>query len=208
MNGKRVRRASRGKPNSSSARAPVTLPRPQRQAKDLPRTVQVNVVEVREPNPPRGTEPVHWLLVTTEPVKTREDVLLIIDLYRSRWLIEEYFKALKTGCAYESRQLERLETFRVALGLFIPLAWQLLMLRASSRLPDFPADSALSSTQLTVVRLLCAENDHDLPTKPTAHDILMGIARLGGHIKQNGNPGGWSCGADSRRFSKQNHSSK
>lgn len=167
----------------------VTLPRPQRQAKDLPQTIQVNVVEVREPNPPRGTEPVHWLLVTTEPIETREEVLLVVDMYRARWLIEEYFKALKTGCAYEARQLEQLETFQVALGLLIPIAWQLLLIRACSRIPDFPARSVVSATQLEVLRILCTENDHDLPSKPTAHDIMMGVARLGGHIRQNGEPG-------------------
>jgi hypothetical protein len=28
------------------------------------------------------------------------------DLYHRRWLVEEYFKALKTGCSLERRQVE------------------------------------------------------------------------------------------------------
>ena len=37
--------------------------------------------------------------MTTEPIDTVEQVLRIVDWYRARWVIEEFFKALKTGCA-------------------------------------------------------------------------------------------------------------
>lgn len=167
----------------------VTLPRPPRQDKSAPRTLQLNIVEARERRPPRNCEPVHWLLATTEPISTPDDLLRVIDLYRTRWVIEEYFKALKTGCAYESRQLEQLDTFTVALGLFIPIAWQLLLLKSATRLPNASARTVLSASHLPLLRALCAHNDHKLPTKPSARDVMMGIARLGGHIRQNGAPG-------------------
>lgn len=72
----------------------------------LPRSVPVNVVHVQEVGAPKGELPVKWTLLTTLPVDTAEQVELVIDCYRRRWLIEEYFKAMKTGCAYEKRQLE------------------------------------------------------------------------------------------------------
>jgi IS4 transposase len=46
------------------------------------------------------------MLYTSEPIDTAEQLLTIVDQYRSRWVIEEFFKALKTGCAFEKRQLE------------------------------------------------------------------------------------------------------
>ena len=41
-------------------------------------------------------EPVDWLLLTSEPIDTDEQILEVVDIYRARWLIEEYFSALKT----------------------------------------------------------------------------------------------------------------
>jgi hypothetical protein len=73
-------------------------------------SVTVNVVIAREHNPPAGVEPVEWILATTEPIDTKAQALKVIDLYRARWRIEEYFKALKTGCAFEKRQLESWHT--------------------------------------------------------------------------------------------------
>ena len=29
-----------------------------------------------------------------------------MNIYRTRWTIEEFFKALKTGCLYEQREFE------------------------------------------------------------------------------------------------------
>jgi DDE family transposase len=66
----------------------------------------LNVVRVWEPKPPRGAPAVCWMLYTSEPIDTAEQLLTIVDQYRSRWVIEEFFKALKTGCAFEKRQLE------------------------------------------------------------------------------------------------------
>ena len=36
--------------------------------------------------------------LTTEPVATSADIEAVVDMYRTRWLIEECNKALKTGC--------------------------------------------------------------------------------------------------------------
>jgi hypothetical protein len=73
--------------------------------------------------------------------------------FRSRWLSDEYFKALKTGCDIEKRQLESCSTLLVALGVFVPIAWGLLRLRALSRTaPDTPANRVPAPTQLDLLR--------------------------------------------------------
>ena len=61
----------------------------------------LNFVEVREPNPPESEEAIVWRLVMTEPIDTAQEIAVVIDAYRQRWLIEEFFKALKTGCRYQ-----------------------------------------------------------------------------------------------------------
>jgi hypothetical protein len=114
-----------------------------------------------------------------------------VDAYRCRWVIEEYFRALKSGCAFEKRQLESMHTLLNALALFVPIAWRLLALRTIGRdTPDTPATEVLTAVQIRCLSFLLRHRKRpDLPSNPTARDALMGIAGLGGHIKNNGDPG-------------------
>ena len=150
-------------------------------------TLKLNVVRVWEPRPPANVEPIEWLLITNLPVEKIEHVAAIVDHYRARWLIEEYFKALKTGCRVEYRQLETAHSFQNAFATFVPIAWRLLLLRHTARVaPDRPARSVLPDSQLAVLgRLKRAK----LPPHPTAQDAMLAIARLGGHLRSNGDPG-------------------
>jgi hypothetical protein len=79
--------------------APVTVRRPQNGADPaLPETVGLTLVDVRETSKPNdGGEPVHWRLLTTHSVATVAQARRVIDLYRSRWTIEEFFRTLKTA---------------------------------------------------------------------------------------------------------------
>jgi hypothetical protein len=154
----------------------------------LPPSLAVHVVDVWEATPPPGEEPVMWRLMTTEPIDTVAQILQIVDWYRARWVIEEYFKALKTGCAYEKRQLESLDTLLVALALLAPIAWQLLLLRHLARhAPTAAATAVLSRQQLRVLR--AAPQAIRLSAAPTIEEALRAVARLGGHLRQNGPPG-------------------
>ena len=149
--------------------------------------VELNVVRVHEPNPPEGEEPVEWLLATTEPVETAAQVRAVVDFYRIRWMIEEFFKAIKTGCAYEQRQLESYHALVCALAIFLPIAWQLLLLRHLARnAPEAPATSVLTPVQILILR----NKAHvKLSESPTARQGLLAVASLGGHLKRNGEPG-------------------
>jgi hypothetical protein len=75
----------------------VTIARTVYASETLRPSVTINVVSVRERNAPIDMEPVDWVLFTSEPIDTEEQILRVVDLYRARWTIEEYFKALKTG---------------------------------------------------------------------------------------------------------------
>jgi len=150
-------------------------------------SVDVNIIHVREIEPPTGFEPVDWLLITSESIETEQDILRVVDAYRARWTIEEFFKAIKTGCSYEKRQLESAHALLNALALCIPIAWQMLALRHQSRHnPHTSANHILDETQLAVLRAI---SRLPLPTAPTVEDVTYAIAALGGHIKRNGLPG-------------------
>jgi hypothetical protein len=165
----------------------VTLLRSQWAGKDYPRELRASVVRVWEPHAPPGIEAIEWRLLTTEKVDTADDVARVVDAYRARWVIEEYFKALKTGCAIERRQLENRRALLNALAIYAPIACQLLLLRSLARKePSEPATSALSPLHL---RLLEKHPKLRLPKGATVQKAMLAIAQLGGHIKNNGDPG-------------------
>jgi len=177
--------------------AAVRLPRPAAYSRRDPvrGPLPLNVVYVEEMRPPPSTEPVCWMLLTTEPIDTRRQIESIVDAYRARWMIEEYFKALKTGCAFEKRQLESFTALRNALALFSVIAWRLLLLRAVARMhPSAPANTVATTRQLQLLRSLSTLDDPrvrhlQLPHAATAADVLLAVAKLGGHLEQNGPPG-------------------
>ena len=170
----------------------VTIRRPKRCGDDFPASLDLNVVHVFEAAPPDGNAPVQWLLATSELVDTPTQIAAVVDAYRARWLIEEYFKALKTGCAYESRQLRSLHTLTNALGLLAPIAWRLLLLRTLER--EAPATPAIDLLDPLILEALAAKlreirEPKALPSHPTVANVMQGIARLGGHHQSNGPPG-------------------
>jgi hypothetical protein len=151
-----------------------------------PPSLKVHVVTVKERDCPEGDEPICWYLVTNEPITTPEQVAAVVDAYRTRWVIEELFKALKTGCQIEKRQMESYGALRIALALFLPIAVRLLVLRDAARSePDAPC-AALSARQLQLLR---ACGNRPLSATPNNREVYMALAALGGHLRSNGPPG-------------------
>lgn len=145
-----------------------------------PESLDVSVVYVREIDAPADVEPIAWVLMTTEPARTADEICAVVRLYRTRWLIEEYFKALKTGCAIERRQLESYESITAAIALFLPIAWQLLLLRNLARTtPNENAETVLTRQQIDVLRV--AVPGARLSQNPTLQEAMRAIAYLGGH---------------------------
>ena len=155
-----------------------------------PSTLRLNLVRVFKVDVPEGEPAVEWRLWTALPIANREDLLQIVDAYRALWVIEEYFKALKTGCACEKRQLESRQSLLNALGVFC----------ARGLAPSAPAQSRACSGKepqrsLSAPRLICLRfilkrlQRFEMPAAPTEQQTLSAIARHGGHITSNGDPG-------------------
>jgi hypothetical protein len=168
----------------------LKLPQPKTSRRTRMATIDLNLVVVSEINPPKGEEPIVWRLWTSLPIDSREQVLTIVDTYRARWVIEEYFKALKSGCIYERRQLSSKSALLNALAILAPIAWRLLLLRSQADLAPDALQVALTAAQLVCLRAVCQQiHHHPVPLSPTARQTMLAIARMGGHIKNNGDPG-------------------
>ena len=63
---------------------------------DLPKSLPVTFVDIREVDPPAGEAALHWRLITTLPVSNAAEALAVASLYRRRWAIEQLFRTLKT----------------------------------------------------------------------------------------------------------------
>src|SRR6187402_433844 len=163
----------------------VTVPEPRDGAKQI----EMNVVRVWEAALPAGEPAVEWVLWTSEPINSSKQLRRVVDIYRARWQIEEYFKALKTGCSLEKRQLESFETLSAAVAVFAPVAWKMLLLRSIARShADCPPNTVLTPLQLKYL-----ERKYNKPIE-TTRDALLATAKLGGHLKQNGEPGWQTLG--------------
>ena len=75
--------------------------------KGLVDTVAVSLVEVAEIGAAPGVEPIFWRLLTTHAVEDAAMAWRVVDWYRQRWIIEQFFRTLKQqGLKLEDSQLE------------------------------------------------------------------------------------------------------
>ena len=153
-------------------------------------------VELLEVDPPTEKERVRWVLLTSQPVETSEQARQIIDYYAQRWAIEEYHKALKTGCQVEARYYREAERLERITGLLSIVAVQLLRLRnLADEQPERPALEAAPKAwinTLAQVRQRKGPQAKKLTTGTmTMAEFVKHLGGLGGHLgrKCDGRPG-------------------
>lgn len=155
-----------------------------------PEPLAMHVVWVREPKPPKGNQPIEWVLNTSLPVKSFDDAWTVIRYYECRWLIEEYHKALKSGCRVEHRQLHHADRLEAMVGLMSVVAVRLLQLKTMARTePERPARSVVPEWWIQMLKAARKNlhRVHDL----TIHQFYRELAKLGGFLgrKSDGEPG-------------------
>lgn len=164
----------------------IELMCPASRKKTHPHSIKLNIVNVEELDPPAGEKPIEWFLYTTESISTEEDILNIIDFYRKRWVIEEFFKGLKTGCQIKQRQFESEDAFINVLAFFLPIATSILNLRSMEECSR-KLEQVCTSEQLKILKKLASIKNNSVET---IGDIKREIASLGGYIKGK-HPPGW-----------------
>ncbi len=89
----------------------VTIERPKTATEPgLPRQLTLTLIELTEVRAPVGVEPIVWRLLTSHRPDTVASAWQIVDWYRSRWIIEQFFRILKKqGLQVEDSQIETAE---------------------------------------------------------------------------------------------------
>jgi hypothetical protein len=110
-------------------------------------------VWVYEPHPDPGAEPLDWMLLTDLPVTTAAEAWEKVQWYRVRWCIEEWHRALKSGCKVEEREFKTAEHLKRALAFDLIVAWRVLAcLKLGRTLPQLPASAVYSEDELAVLQ--------------------------------------------------------
>ncbi len=153
----------------------LTLQPPQRCANAL-EPVEVTVVLAQETRPPKGEEPVTWVLLTNLPVSTAEQAVEKIRWYLCRWQIEIYFRILKSGCKIEKLQLAYVERLRPALALYMIVAWRVLYLTMMGReCPELPCELVFETSEWRAVYLVATKSPPP-SSPPTLNTIARNLA--------------------------------
>jgi Transposase DNA-binding/Transposase Tn5 dimerisation domain len=149
--------------------------------------IPCTAVRVWEAHAPEHGEALEWILLCDAPVQSFAQARECALQYATRWLIEDYHKALKTGLGAERLQFEKASRLFAAVALMSVVALRLVGLREQVRTaPERPAEAAgLTSLELEVLR---AANDRPLLT---VREVALALGRLGGHLnrKRDGLPG-------------------
>lgn len=142
----------------------------------------VRVIEVG--TAPRGEPPTEWLLLTTFPVETLDDAMLVVDGYAARWRIEDFHKTWKTGaCEVENTQLQARDHIERFAVISASVAMRIQRLTHLARTtPDEPATIEFTRSEIDATILLREPKDVQRGDTPTVGDVVRWIADIGGFM--------------------------
>jgi hypothetical protein len=133
------------------------------------------VVQALEKEPPVGTDPIAWVLISTLAVEDAGDAEQLVHYYARRWVIEQLHLVLKSGLRIERLQFDDATSLKHALALCYVVAWRILYVRDVARFfPDLPAQEAVSEAELEVLEAV------EKKLLPTVRAAVRAVAYLAG----------------------------
>jgi hypothetical protein len=178
--------------------SPIELRKPLHgAARELPDTIALILVDVREVSTPEDADPIHWRLLTTHTVTSPDEARRIVDLYRMRWTIEEFFRTLKTaGFDIENADIgEPLVMIKLVAATTIAAVTVMQLVKARDGTTDQPLTDAFEADDQPILEALSARLEGDTMRQKNPHPkrslafATWVIARLGGWTGYYGKPG-------------------
>jgi hypothetical protein len=178
--------------------SPVTLCKPQNgAAPDLPDTITLMLVDVREVSTPEDGEPIHWRLLTTHTVTSLGEARRIVDLYRMRWTIEEFFRLLKTaGFDIESADIGDPQIMiKLVAAVTVAAVTVMQLVKARDGTTDQQMADAFEPADQPILEAVSAQLEGATVRQKNPHPkgslafAAWVIARLGGWTGYYGKPG-------------------
>jgi hypothetical protein len=170
--------------------AQVTLKAPHRNGSKLP-PVRIWVVEAREVDAPAGQEPINWILLTDLDCSDFDKAREVLELYLCRWEIEVFHRVLKTGCRIEELQLRTSEPIKLAILLYMVVAWRVLyVMHLGRECPDLPCSVVFEDAEWHSSWVIL-KGGSPPESPPTLNEMVRMVASFGGFLgrKRDGHPG-------------------
>jgi len=158
--------------------------------------ITLNAILAEETSPPKGEDPLSWLLLTREPVDNLDAALKVIRIYAARWRVEDFHKAWKTGAGAERQRMTDPGNLERAVSILAFVGVRLLQLRESFTLPiylksqgmvkeakevaDMPCDTVLSQDEWRLLAQIDGVKRRKNAKVPSLQWAYQAIARLGG----------------------------
>jgi hypothetical protein len=166
-------------------------------APDLPATMTLTMVDVRETSKPDDGEPIHWRLLTTHEVTNLGEARRIIDLYRRRWTVEEYFHTLKTaGFDIEAADIGNPQVMiKLVTAVAVAAVTVMQLVKARDGTTDQSLADAFDPTDQPILETVSAQLEGKTAKQKNPHPqgslafAAWVIARLGGWTGYYGKPG-------------------
>jgi len=145
--------------------------------------VRLNMVVIKEPNPPEDRDPIQWVLYTTLPTDNPEQIRKIVRIYELRWRIECFFKYLKSGFGLEDLRYDNAGKTAAHLVAVTIAATFLINLRTDAGLAGVG-----KLTPENHARVRSAAKNPDDPNIDANLRLFALIARQGGWRARKGDP--------------------
>lgn len=167
----------------------VVLKNSGRTAKDIAPTVKLYCVEAKEKSP-SVKQPVCWRLLTTIPVSTLEEALMLLEWYSWRWMIEEIFRMLKQEAFdIEASELEYGSSIKKLCLLTLDAIMRLFQMHIAYEMDEEgepPAAISFEPPEIECIEMQCkrlegkTRKQKNPCRKATLRYAAWVIARLGG----------------------------
>jgi hypothetical protein len=153
----------------------------------------LSAVYVDEPEPPAGSEPLSWMLLSIEPVRTKSEAEEAVLDYKDRWGVEDINKVFKSGCHAELAVVPDLAAFRRLLAVAWPIAAHIARWTYAARVQPLElAAPHLDDDTIEMLKQACRYHHLSLPRRPwTLHDVILRLAQMGGYELRKDRPPGW-----------------
>jgi len=165
----------------------VDLARPATSPEARAARVRLTMVEVHEPNPPKGKKALHWRLLTTLPAGELDQAREVARIYRQRWRIEQLFRSMKRdGLGLEDSQLVRKDHLVKITAIALVAASRTMQLVDARDGSSRPASDVLDADLLPIAeaigRRLEGRTAHQQNPHPKHSLAWLAwiVARLGG----------------------------
>jgi hypothetical protein len=144
--------------------------------------VTLQVVLAEEVGGPSDGTAVSWLLLTSLPAATLAEALLVLDYYVARWLIEVYFRVLKTGCRVEEIQLETTARLKNCLAFYKIIAARVLYLTHLNRTaPEISCAAVFTDAEWKSVWCVMKKKEPLPQQPPQLSEFMKLLTQLGGY---------------------------